>query len=302
MACLRCHFAEQQRWDAGTHGPNLQSRSVRSVLCVSTICRSIRHVLVAEYYSTISDCLRAKGSLEPTAIPNQQGLYLNLLETKQAFDTQIGPTGLDLHCGQATGWIGLPLRMKEYEKQSRGNTTFRAQRQLYMGERAKTLHIYMLCSLPGARFHLRVVAVHPEQSRDTREEECLLYDYTLTESALTILLGIIMSAEGQTAYKSPIRWMAMSSEWARTLNCQVTFSYRIWSKSSNTLQPVCVQGVHPLTITTSAIYPRQSSIVTRCYKVTGGVFMHTMKNISGSLQSLSDHLAPCTCLAVAGLP
>jgi hypothetical protein len=96
--------------------------------------------------------------------------------------------------------------MKEYEKQSKRNTTtLQAQRQLYTGERAKTLHIYMLCGLPGVRFHLRVVAVHPDQSRDTREEEDLLYDHTLTESALTILLGTIISAEGQAAYKSPVR-------------------------------------------------------------------------------------------------
>lgn len=112
--------------------------------------------------------------------------------------------------------------MKEYEKRSKRNTTtLQAQRQLYTGERAKTLHIYMLCSLPGVRFHLRVVAVHPDQSRDTREEEDLLYDHTLTESALTILLGTIMSAEGQTAYKSPIRWMAMSSEWARKVRLSI---------------------------------------------------------------------------------
>ena len=66
----------------------------------------------------------------PTSSPNRQGLYLNLLETTQAFDTQIGPTGLDLYYGQAAGqtknnsaWMWHPLRMKEYEKQSKRDTT-----------------------------------------------------------------------------------------------------------------------------------------------------------------------------------
>jgi hypothetical protein len=103
------------------------------------------------------------------------------------------------------------------ETKQKNTTTLQAQRQLYTGERAKTLHIYMLYSWPSVRFHLRVVAVHPDQPRDTRKED----DHTLTESALTILLGTIMSAEGQTAHKSPIRWMAMSSEWARKVRLSI---------------------------------------------------------------------------------
>jgi hypothetical protein len=150
--------------------------------------------------------------------------------------------------------------MKEYEKRSKRNaTTLQAQRQLCTGERAKTLHIYMLCSLPGVRFHLRVVAVHPDQSRDTRKEEDLLYDHTLTESALTILLGTIMSAEDQTAYNSPIRWMAMSSAWGSespTLNCRV--SYLLLSDMEQIEQHLAAtlraRRLCPLTTTTSATF------------------------------------------------
>jgi hypothetical protein len=55
----------------------------------------------------------------------------------------------------------------------------------------------MLCSLLGVRIHLRVVAVYLDQSRDTREEEDLLYDHTLMESALTILPGTLMSTKAR---------------------------------------------------------------------------------------------------------
>jgi hypothetical protein len=164
----------------------------------------------------------------PTAIPNQSGLYILLLETPPAADARFGPTGLDIYCGQGHGdikngsvWRGLPLRLKTYEQQSREDSgKLQALRQT-RGETGKTLHIYLLCSLPGVRAHARAVALVPDRLRDPIAEKDLRLDLSIMESTLVLLMGSMMSKEGQAAFESPIRWHPQSAEWARKARCSI---------------------------------------------------------------------------------
>lgn len=157
----------------------------------------------------------------PTAVPNQSGVYAVLFETPQTADHRFGPTGLDLYCGQANGpplkyspWKGLPLRLKTYEQQSAIDPAKLQAMRRTSGERGKTLHVYMLCSIPGVRFHSRVIALAP-QLKDTESVEETMRDLTILESILVLLLGTMMSPEGQAAYDSPIRWMPHAADWGR---------------------------------------------------------------------------------------
>ena len=65
----------------------------------------------------------------PTAIPNQSGLYILLLETPPTADLDLGQLALISTAAKALGdtknnsaWRGLALRLKTYEKQSRADS------------------------------------------------------------------------------------------------------------------------------------------------------------------------------------
>ncbi len=73
----------------------------------------------------------------------------------------------------------------------------------------------MLCSLPDVVHHARVIAILPDEPQEPEAIEDMLYDITIMESNMVLLLGTMMSPEGQALYDSPIRWMPQSSEWAR---------------------------------------------------------------------------------------
>ena len=49
---------------------------------------------------------------------------------------------------------------------------------------------------------------------DPQAMEDLVYNLTIMESTLILLLGTMMSVEGQAAYQAPIRWMPKAAEWA----------------------------------------------------------------------------------------
>jgi len=103
---------------------------------------------------------------EATSLSNQSGVYLVLFETPQTAGHRLGSTDLDLYCGQAKGpplkhspWKGLPLRLKTYEQQSAMDPAKFQAMCCTFGERGKTLHVYMLYSFPGVRFHSRIIAL-----------------------------------------------------------------------------------------------------------------------------------------------
>jgi len=137
MTCLCCHFAEQQRWDVERKDPVFSPEMYGALRARAPYADQHAMSLLQSITIQFQIACGRKGPWNretfvdlPTSSPNRQGPYLNLLETTQAFDTQIGPTGLDLYYGQAAGqtknnsaWMWLPLRMKEYEKQSKRDTT-----------------------------------------------------------------------------------------------------------------------------------------------------------------------------------
>ncbi|RYP70370.1 hypothetical protein DL769_004996 [Monosporascus sp. CRB-8-3] len=66
----------------------------------------------------------------PTAIPNEAGLYVLVLETPPTLDGRFGRTGLDIYCGQAkcdattvSKATGLALRLSQYERQMEQDPT-----------------------------------------------------------------------------------------------------------------------------------------------------------------------------------
>lgn len=87
------------------------------------------------------------------------------------------------------------------------------------GENSKTLHIYLLCILPRVRTHACAVALVPNRLRDVQATDDIRYDLTIMESTLVILMGSVMSEEGQAAFQPTIRWMAHSAEWAHRVRC-----------------------------------------------------------------------------------
>lgn len=164
----------------------------------------------------------------PSAIPNQSGLYILVLETPPTADPRFGSSGLDIYCGQAHGkkkrnseWKGLPLRVKTYEQQSGMDSAKLEKLRQNQGDRGKTLHIYLLCSLPSVKVHARVVALVTERPRDVIAMAELQYDLSIMESTLVVLMGSMMSEEGQVAFQSPINWMPHSAEWARKARCSI---------------------------------------------------------------------------------
>lgn len=188
----------------------------------------------------------------PTAIPNQSGLYILLLETPPAADARFGPTGLDIYCGQGHGdikngsvWRGLPLRLKTYEQQSREDSgKLQALRQT-RGETGKTLHIYLLCSLPGVRAHARAVALVPDRLRDPIAEKDLRLD---------LHYGIhfgsphgVNDVQGRPSGIRVSHTLASSVSRVGTqgplLNRWATTSRWLRGESSHTMQPIHIQRV-----------------------------------------------------------
>jgi hypothetical protein len=82
----------------------------------------------------------------------------------------------------------------------------------------------MLCGLKDVRVHSRVVATVPDPAPDPQAMEDLVYDLTIMESTLILLLGTMMSVEGQAAYQAPIRWMPKAVEWDTRLGEQAACS------------------------------------------------------------------------------
>ena len=58
----------------------------------------------------------------------------------------------------------------------------------------------MLCSMKDVRVHSRVVAKVPDLPPDPQAMEDLVYDLTIMESTLILLLGAMLSVEGEAAY------------------------------------------------------------------------------------------------------
>jgi hypothetical protein len=117
-----------------------------------------------------------------------------------------------MYCGQAGGfapnnadWLGLPLRLMKYEKTQRADHSKQAALRNERNERntqSKTLHIYMLCSHPDVQVHARCVAISPISATTHQQLQDLEYDLPMIESVLSILLGTIMSPEGEKSYKA----------------------------------------------------------------------------------------------------
>jgi hypothetical protein len=98
--------------------------------------------------------------------------------------------------------------MKTYEQQSRVDSDkLQALRQT-RGKTGKTLHIYLLCSLPGVRVYARVVALVPNQLRDSIAKKYFRLDLSIIESTLVLFTGSTMSEEGQAAF---VRWNPRSA-------------------------------------------------------------------------------------------
>jgi hypothetical protein len=104
----------------------------------------------------------------PTAILNEADLYLLALETPPMLDERFGPTGLDMYCGQAkcdtpnaSKATGLALRLSHYESQMDTGLDPTNLQALRNPQRDKggTLHMYLLCSLPGVRLYPRVAVL-----------------------------------------------------------------------------------------------------------------------------------------------
>ena len=163
MACLHCHFEQ-----ASTKYPRRKESVFSPELRLALQARAPHAKQYAEFLLEritleFQIACGSKGPWNfetfaclPNAIPSQSGLYILLLETPQTSDARFGPTGLDLYCGQAHGqqknnsaWTGLPLRLKTYEQQSRSDTVKLQAKRECPGDRGKTLHIYMLCSVVG---------------------------------------------------------------------------------------------------------------------------------------------------------
>ena len=127
-------------------------------------------------------------------------------------DPRFPTTGLDIYCGQAAAprgtnldvYQGLPRRLQKYEEQRYADhVKLETQRQT-SGDRASTLHVYLLCSQPTIQFESRVVALTPlsDQCVDISTRESLLYDLTIMETTMMILLGTLMSPQGRGIWLS----------------------------------------------------------------------------------------------------
>lgn len=229
MACVRCHFVELARWSAEAKNPAFSPEIYKALQARALYSDQYAESLLQKILIQFQIACGRQGPWDretftglPIAIPNQSRLYVLLLEKLDSNDAKSKSADLDLYCGQGHGqtkndsaWKGLPLRLKMYEIQSQAETSkLQAQRRT-SGERGKTLHVYMLCSLPDVVHHARVIAILPDEPQEPEAIEDMLYDITIMESNMVLLLGTIMSPKGQAHYDSPIRWMPQSSEWAR---------------------------------------------------------------------------------------
>lgn len=85
---------------------------------------------------------------------------------------------------------------------------------------SKMLHIYMLCSHPDVQVHARAVAISPTSASTHQQLQELEYDLTVIESVLSILLGTIMSLEGEKATR-PIAFKPEAIRWAHQVRRQI---------------------------------------------------------------------------------
>lgn len=135
-ACLRCHFAETLRRDTEEKdpcfSPEMHDALGLRALYFDQYAEPLLQMVTTQFqiacgrqgpwdFETFTSLL--------TAIPNQSGLSILLLETPPTTDPRFGPTGLNIYCGHGHGdtkndsaWRGLPLRLKTYEKRSRADS------------------------------------------------------------------------------------------------------------------------------------------------------------------------------------
>ena len=207
MACVRCHFVELARWSAEAKNPAFSPEFYKALQARALYSDQYAESLLQKIPIQFQIACGRQGPWDretftglPIAIPNQSGLYVLLLEKLDSNDAKSKSADLDLYCGQGHGQTkndsalkGLPLRLKMYEIQSQAEASkLQAQRRT-SGERGKTLHVYLLCSLPDVVHHARVIAIFPDEPQEPEAIEDTLYDITIMESNMVLLLGTMMS-------------------------------------------------------------------------------------------------------------